>query len=260
MSAYAPRSLGRVLHLFDAIARSRNGLSLAEISEELESPKSSLLNLLKPLVEQDYLIRDHSRYSLGPAAFRLASTILSGRQLTTVLRPFLNELLLGSKETVFLTTLDRKTRLVNYIDAIDSPQVVRYSVPIGSVRPIYATAAGRVLLAFADKDWREEYLKTEKLKRFTANTPVSRSGLRRKLADIRKIGFEVSLGDMIDDVGGLAAPVKNADGSVSAAFLIAGPVARFERELQKNKKLILEIADKASGWNGDDFGDNTAIT
>ena len=34
---------------------------------------------------------------------------------------------------------------------------LRFSVPIGAVRPLYATAAGRVLLAFVEPAWLEEY-------------------------------------------------------------------------------------------------------
>ena len=45
-----PRSLMRLLGLFDALAKSKEGLTLADLNTELSSPKSSLLNLLRPLV------------------------------------------------------------------------------------------------------------------------------------------------------------------------------------------------------------------
>ena len=41
-----PRSLTRLLGLFAALARSSDGMSLADLNVVLESPKSSLLNLL----------------------------------------------------------------------------------------------------------------------------------------------------------------------------------------------------------------------
>lgn len=247
MTVNAPRSLGRVLHLFDEIARANEGLSLTEASVLLDSPKSSLLNILRPLVAQDYLTQDDTRYRLGPAAYRLASTILSGRRLSVVYRPFLEELGRASKETVFLATLDREARLITYVDCVESPQVVRYVVPVGSTRPIYATSAGRVLLAFADDDWRENYIKSEKFKRLTASTPIGKDVLRKRLNKIYREGLEVSLGDAVEDVGGLSAAIKNSDGSVDAALLIGAPVERLERNLPHLKRLILDVADKASG-------------
>ena len=50
-----PRSLTRLLGLFDVLAKSKHGMSLAELNQALQSPKSSLLNLLRPLVIDGYL-------------------------------------------------------------------------------------------------------------------------------------------------------------------------------------------------------------
>jgi len=53
-----PRSLTRLLGLFGVLSQATNGMTLAELSVSLESPKSSLLNLLRPLVR--------ARTSSGP--------------------------------------------------------------------------------------------------------------------------------------------------------------------------------------------------
>src|SRR5256885_15968201 len=79
--AEGPRSLARVLGLFDAVAKSADGLTLAKLSASLAAPKSSLLMLLRPLAAGGYLVHEGGRYRLGPAAFRLASGIQSPRGL-----------------------------------------------------------------------------------------------------------------------------------------------------------------------------------
>src|SRR6202048_611588 len=81
-----PRSLMRLLGLFDALAKSKEGLTLAELNTELSSPKSSLLNLLRPLVASGYLNYDSGRYRLRPALFRLARDRLSGLEFFYGLR------------------------------------------------------------------------------------------------------------------------------------------------------------------------------
>ena len=45
----APRSLMRVMALFGTISRADGGMTLARLSQELDSPKSSLLYLLRPM-------------------------------------------------------------------------------------------------------------------------------------------------------------------------------------------------------------------
>jgi IclR family acetate operon transcriptional repressor len=51
-SVTGPRALTRLLALFDALSASADGLSLADLSIVLDSPKSSLLNLLRPMVAE----------------------------------------------------------------------------------------------------------------------------------------------------------------------------------------------------------------
>src|SRR5208337_2676952 len=96
-----PRSLMRLLGLFDALAKSpKDGLGLAELNTVLKSPKSSLLNLLRPLVATGYLNFEAGKYRLGPSIFRLAGNIMSVWNFSNAVRPFLEELAQRSRESV----------------------------------------------------------------------------------------------------------------------------------------------------------------
>ncbi len=244
---YSPRSLTRVLGLFGAIAKSDEGLTLAQLSSSIEAPKSSLLLLLKPLVSMGYLNHASARYRLGAAVFRLASEILSVRQFPKLIRPYMEELVARTRESVFLAALDRDAKIVTYVECIESPQAVRYSVPAGTTRQLYPSAAGRVLLAFQDDAWREHYLKSVRLKALTSKTLTDRDALRRELDAIRKAGVAITLGETVDGAAGIAAPVFGADGSASHALLIGAPAARFPGELPALRKAIVEVAANASG-------------
>jgi IclR family acetate operon transcriptional repressor len=243
----SPRSLTRLLGLFELLALHADGLSLADISVFLGSPKSSLLNLLRPLVVKGYLIHGDNRYSLGPAIFQLSGHILAARHLPRFVWPFLQDLAQKTGETVFLVAMDRERRMVTYISGIESSQPVRYSVPVGSTRPLYATAGGRLLLAFQDADWLEQYLKTEKFTQFTKRTPTNADALRRVLAEIRDTQISISRGDMIEGAGGIAAPVRLPNGEVEAAILIAAPIGRFERALPKLRSVLADAIAKING-------------
>ena len=88
----SPRSLRRLLGIFDAIARAPEGLSLADLSGRLKSPKSSLLTLLRPLTTDGYLVHSNGRYVLGREIFALANNILSVRKLSALMRTLMDEL------------------------------------------------------------------------------------------------------------------------------------------------------------------------
>lgn len=237
----------RVLGLFEAVSAAREGRTLAQLSVQLGSPKSSLLLLLRPLVAGGYLLHVDNRYRLGAAAYKLASAILATRDLAQSMGPYLEDLATRTRESVFLALLDREARLVTYVDRIDSPQAVRYSVPVGTMRPLYCSAAGLVLLAFQDEEWRERYLRTAQIKPLTPDTVVGKAAIRAQLARIREEGVAVSVGAAVAGVAGIAAPVFDPDGSVCAALLIGAPADRFRGELPALRRAIVQVAKQASG-------------
>jgi len=245
--AIGPRSLARLLGLFDALAKSSGGLTLAELNTVLESPKSSLLNLLRPLVSDGYLSHDGSRYLLGPSIFRLAANIMAVWNFSNVLRPYLEELAQRSGESAYMGVLDRAAKMITYVDTIDSPHSVRYSIPIGAARPLYATAAGRVLLAYADEEFVEEYLRSTKLEAFTARTITTRKALREALTKIREERISVSIGAMFPESAGISAPIFGANGVVIAAIAVGAPAGRVEPKLPALRTLVLDVATRASG-------------
>jgi IclR family transcriptional regulator, acetate operon repressor len=242
-----PRSLTRLLGLFDVLAKSKDGLTLAELNQALQSPKSSLLNLLRPLVIDGFLAVDSGRYRLGPSIFRLAANIMSVWNFSSTMRPYLEELAERSGESVYLGVLDTVGSVITYVDAIESMKAVRFSVPVGAVRPLYSTAAGRVLLAFGDPDWVDNYLRNTKIAAYTPYTVTSRKALREELEQIRKTRISVSMGETFPESGAIAAPIFGADGKLIAAIAIGAPVSRLEPELADLRPIISDIASRASG-------------
>ena len=67
------------------------------------------------------------------------------------------------------------------------------------------------------------------------------------LQTIRRDGFAVSLGETVPGAAGVAAPIFNADGSVTAGLLIAAPIERFEKQLPRFKRLLQDATSIVSG-------------
>ncbi len=241
-----PRSLRRMLRIFDEIARSPDGLSLAELSGRLESPKSSLLTLLRPLAASGYLVHLNGRYVLGNESFALATNIISARKFGAVVRSLMVEAQKQCPETVILAVMDQATQTVTYSDVLESPKLIRYSVAAGATRPLFTSAAGQLLLTYQDEKWQDRYLRTVKLKPLTKRTIVDMSQLRRKLDLIRKTGLSISISEAVEGATGAAAPIFGPDGTVLAALLIAGPTERHAREGRKWSEVVHDFAEQAS--------------
>lgn len=242
-----PRSLSRVLRLFSVLADSQGGMSLAELSVVLDSPKSSLLNLLRPLVADGFLVHANGLYALGPALFRLSATVLAAWDFPKLIHPFLQELAEKSGETALLGVLNREADAMVYVDVINSPQPVRYQIPVGTMRPLYASAAGRLLLAYADADYQREYLANVKFKSNIAK-PLTKTDLVQELEHIRRDGYSVSIDAYLQGLSAIAAPVLDAEGVCVASINLAGPTERFKSDIDFLKSTVLEIASQASGF------------
>jgi IclR family transcriptional regulator, acetate operon repressor len=241
------RSATRLVALFEALAKSEEGISLAELSTTIAAPKSSLLGLLRSMVALGYMEHGRSLYRLGPKAFRLAADILAIRRFPNLVRPILQELAAKSGETVFLVVLDRSAQRMTYADIIDSANPVRYTVPTGTTRPLYVSAGGQMLLAYQDPAWADAYIRCARLEKLTGRTLTDPEALRQRLAAIRRDGFAISIGETVPGAAGVAAPIFNADGSVSAGLLIGAPIDRFEQEVPELKRLLREATARVSG-------------
>lgn len=240
------RSVSRILGLIEVLARDPDGYSLAQLSSELGSPKSSLLMLLRSLVADGYMLRSDSRYLLGPKMFSMAARVLEIRRLPQLLRPFLEELAERSQETVYLAVLDEQAKVLTFIDSVASTKLIRFVAPIGYDRPLYATAAGRLLLANQSAEWQEDYLRTVPRTALTSHTRTDAAELREELIAIRELGLSLSIDEAVDGGGAVAAPVTGQDGEIEAALVIAAPTPRLRRQLPVLQNMVRGVAVRAS--------------
>lgn len=250
----APMSLSRVLTLLRLLAAEPAGLTLAWLHPMLGAPKTSVHALLRGLVGEGYVQRDGVLYRLGPQSFVLGAALVSARSLASIAMPFLHEARAKSGETVVLAVIDRSAKLLTYVEVVESHKLVRYSVPVGTTRPLYATSAGRVLLAHQDPDWLADYLRTAELRPLTSKTLTDRRQLTRVIERTRAQGYGSTLGEVTPDVAGFAAPVFEHDGRVDAAVIVAAPLDRGRAAAERLTAAAREAAAAMSAALGHNPG------
>ena len=249
--AGAPRSFGprlptSMLRLLGVLAEAHDGRSLTQLSAALKMPKTSVWNLLRPLVAEGFLLHTDGSYTLGGAAFHLAASVLGTWNLPRLIHPYLQQLCDRTGETALLSVLNRETDVQSYLEIINSPHPIGYYIPVSTTRPLYASAAGRLLLAYADEPYRREYLANVKFKVGTAR-PITDAFLRDELEKIREEGVSISIDVYAKGLSAVAAPVFGARGVCVAAVNVAGPTDRFTNEIKTLKDTLLEIAGEMSG-------------
>jgi len=115
-----------------------------------------------------------------------------------------------------------------------------------SGRRAILTAAGRTLLAFQPPEWRDRYIKSTKMVGPVTKAAIDKAWLKEELERIQETGIAISLGEAVSGASGIAAPIISNDGTAMHALMIAGPTERFQKAHPDLKRLMLEVAPRAS--------------
>src|SRR5262245_31735486 len=221
------RATDRVIDILELAAASREGLALKDLSRRVETPKSSLLPLLRTLTARGYLDQGAGgEYRLGPRAAALGTRARAARDLAQIARPAMEALMRRTGGTVFLATLTADGTGITYVDKVESEHIIRYSSGVGDRRPLHATASGKAILAFLPEARRAELLASMDLVRYTERTIATLPALRASLEEVRREGVCVNVEEIVPGACGIAAPILDGEGGVVAACAIGGPTER----------------------------------
>lgn len=221
----------KALDILEGLSHFPSGASLAELCECTELNKSSAYRILCALTERKYVIRDDvsKTYKLSFKILSLSSAVLDSIEIKKLARTQLRTLSEISGETVHLLCRDGNEGL--YIDKIDTPNTIGLKSQVGKRIPLYCTGGGKVLLAFADTDFRIKYLETTHLTAHTKNTITDPEILMAELEKIRKQGYALDDQEHHDNITCVSVPVFSRNGEIEASISISAPSYRFSTDL-----------------------------
>lgn len=217
------QSLERAFAILDEVAQRPAGVTA--IAERVRLPKSTVARLLATLEEVDAVERfDGARWRIGPGVSALSTAASSERSLISIARPFLADLVAELGEDAGLGLPDGNEIL--YVDQVESDNPVQVRDWTGARAPMHAVPSGLVLLAEWPEDARNAYLAGE-LAALTRRTMTDPARLRKRLAEVRKLGYAWGLEEFAEGIDSVAAPVRDAWGRAVAALHVHGPAYRF---------------------------------
>ncbi len=245
------KSANRVFSILEIIGESKTGLTHGEIRSALQIPKSSLTALLVDLIGQECVVQDSlsKRFTLGPKILILAGKYIENIDIVNYGRKFVNEISKETSQTVTLTTRIGFDALVVY--KIDTAQPILPNVQVGIYLPLYASAAGKVMLAFFNEKEIQQYLNSTDFVKFTPKTIVDRKKILSDLIEIKKSGLATNREGYREGITAIAAPVFDHQKDVVASITIAVPSFFLNSKKEKKyEKKLSEIASKLSRMLG----------
>lgn len=241
-------ALQRGLAILERIARSRRGLTFAQLARYFgDVPKSSVHTLVLTLEREGYLAREEAtgRYVTGSKLVHIAGVTLDSVVLRERATPLLHALVADTRMTAHLAVLERDE--VTIVAKVDRPGTHRIATWVGKRMDAHCTSLGKSLIAHIPEEDVDRLIAHRGLLRHNEYTIVSPARLKQELARVRALGY--ALDDQEEELGGrcVGAPVWNREGRVVAAVSISGHTDRITAEtLEGFVARVREAADAIS--------------
>jgi DNA-binding IclR family transcriptional regulator len=218
------QSVERAFAILRALTTGPSGVS--QVAERTGLPKSTVSRLLATLVEVGAVEQSDAMglYSLGEVLIDLSSAAAPGRNLGSIVRPYLVDLVGEIGEAAGLGVLDGHR--VYYLDQVDADHEVQVRDWTGESVDAHVVSSGLVLMAHLADPARREFLELDHA-RWTEYSVTDPAQLDRRLDDVRRAGFAWVYEEMSEGLNSVAAPIFNHAGTAIAAVHAHGPSYRF---------------------------------
>jgi len=220
----AVQSVQRAFSVLRSLSVGPAGVS--EIAERTELPKSTVARLLSTLVDIGAVEQSDSAstYGLGETLVELSAAAAPGRNIVSISRPHLQDLVDLLEEDAGVGVLDG--RGVYYLDQVNAGQEVQLRDWTGETVDAHVVSSGLVLMAFSS-DEEQAAMLAEPFSPWCERSITDPVAIIRRLESVRRDGFAWTMEEMAEGINSVAAPVFDPTGSVIGAIHVHGPAYRF---------------------------------
>jgi IclR family acetate operon transcriptional repressor len=224
-SRYTVQVLAKALAVLETLAQ-HGALSLAELAQAVDQPKSSVFRYLVTLEERGYIRRHPAteQYSLGVKLISLGNLVTGQFNVHEEAIGFMRQLLDKFRETVNLAILEDGQ--IVYLDILEGTQSVRMAARPGQRDFAHSTAIGKSILSHLPHEDLTAILKRHGLPAMTEATITNLEALQVELQRVRERGYAIDNLENEPGVRCVGAPIFNHHAEVIAAISVSGPASR----------------------------------
>lgn len=211
----------RLVRILETFTPTRTVQSATQIGRRAGLPSSSAHRLVSELIDAGLLERDESRgVRVGMRLWELATRSSHALRLRQAALPFMERVQARVREHTQLAILEHDDAL--FLERLSAPASGSNITRVAGRLPLHASSSGLVLLAFGDSALQERVLEGT-LAPVTRSTIVEPGALRRKLAEVRALGYVVAPGYVEEVSTGVAVPLRDETATVIAALSVVLP-------------------------------------
>ena len=247
LAEFKMTNLERGLAILELLKEYPEGLGTSEISRQLELPKNFIFRATSVLHSLGSIDRnaDSKTFSLSRKLLSMGYHVLKHTSLIELSMPLMKELRNELKETVTLCSIEGTQGIV--LDHVPSPHSLRLVVETGAHFQLHSSAPGKAMIAFMKGEDRDYLVSQLSLEKFTNQTITTKKGFLQALETVRENGYAIDLGEELEGIHCLSAPIIDERGVPVASLVVTGPSSRLEiKDFKLKGERIRDIADQIS--------------
>lgn len=231
--------IARAASILRAVRARPDGLSLGQIAERVDLPRSTVQRIVGALTSEGFLMAASptGRVRLGPAILSLAAH--SKIDVVEIAHPFLKHVAEQTQETIDLSIL-RHERAV-FLDQIVGSQRLRAVSAVGEVFPLHCSANGKACLSLLSDSQVASILK-DPLPPYTDNTIRSVKDLCAQLDEVRRTGLAFNFEEHTVGISAIGTGFRDSSGNIYAISSPA-PTHRLQEKKDEIGRLILQARE-----------------
>lgn len=252
------RTTLRSVEMLKLIAKYPEGITLDEICQVMEIPKTSAYDIATTLVETGMLNLtkgQKQKFTIGLTAYRIGVSYTNHMDVLGTIEPILKAFSREIGKTVFYGVLSGHE--VVYLCKFEPENPIITTATVGTKNPVYCTSLGKAILAFADEDTRSKVLERITFRKKTERTILDREGLEEELRMVKERGYALDAREVEEHMECVGAPVYNQEGSVLGAISASSlykPDEDYESLGRKVQKKAEEIS-RVLGYTSPEMGE-----
>ena len=233
--------------LLELVADHPQGLTMQEIVNRLELPKTTVFRLLNSLCEMGYLGKNEQtfHYFIARRLLRLGLASLSESNIVEQSLQHMKALRDDIRESIMLGVLmDREVVL---LEQLLGSHDFAFMIRPGSKFRMHCSAPGKLFLAMLPDDECDRLLDAIDYTKFNEKTICNKERMLGEIGRIRKNGYAIDAQEELDGVHCVAAPIFNEYGNIAATIWTSGPSGRIpESKFPELGRKLIETTDVIS--------------
>lgn len=221
------KSASRVMAILELVSIYPQGLTLSEICEKINMPKSSTHELLSVLEQGNFLQLDKKKFRIGIKVFELGQMASRNLDILKAIRPHLKWLSSQLSMTTQFGILEGNE--VIYLSKIKNVAGISVESQVGARLPAHATALGKVMLSLLSEDVLLKNYSNYDFDKFTPNTAVSIEDLIKRLNLVKEKGYAEDREEFTQGVFCLAVVVPEIRSDTIGAISISMPLIEWNK-------------------------------